>query len=136
MKDEEFGRKIKELLDSSLSVDESIAARLRAGRERALAAARPVTVASAELATAGGLQVQSGASRLLTRVILPVAILLAAAFGWQHWQQTSATSAEVQEYGAVYGAIDAEVLKSDIPIDALLDRDFHAYLKKVSRREE
>jgi hypothetical protein len=132
MNETEFGFKIKTVLDSGLNLGPAQTARLRAARERALSAERQLD-ASAELVTAGASSVRFRAGSLLTRVALPAAILIAGVLGWQHWRQEAAPDGEgaYQELGA----LDADLLKSDIPIDALLDRDFHAYLKKVSQRE-
>ena len=68
---------------------------------------------------------------VLVRVILPAAILIAAAFSWERWRVQSENLLNEDEMGQ----LDAELLKSDIPIDALLDRDFHAYMQKVMQRE-
>ena len=149
MKQDTFGLKIKGFLDSGLTDTDVPVARLAAARERALAAwAEPVGQTEAvaqtawELAAAttggagsGGAQPgQRGRAPLddqrtqLIRFLLPAAILIAAALGWHQWQQANAVDPVVQGVGR----IDAELLNSDLPVDALIDPDFRAYLHKVS----
>ena len=132
MNESEFGFKIKAILDTGLDLEPASRALLRAAREQALSADRQ-TVASAEYVTAGTGDVRVRMTSVLVRVILPALILIAVAFGWERWQQEAASSSTAQE--DQLGALDADLLKSDFPIDALLDRDFHAYLKKVGERE-
>jgi|SRR5579871_1337467 len=132
MNEQEFGFKIKAVLDSSLDLGPVQLSRLRAAREQALSDNRQ-RLGVAELATAGTSQVHFSASSVLLRVILPAAILIACALGWQRWQQESAPSVSPEDQ--MMGRIDADLLKSDIPIDALLDRDFRAYMQKVQHRE-
>ena len=62
-----------------------------------------------------------------------VVAIIAAVIGWQHWQSQDSATAEGEDH---MGQLDADLLKSDIPIDALLDRDFHAYMQKVMNREQ
>jgi hypothetical protein len=131
MNESEFGFKIKAILDTGLDLEPASRALLRAAREQALSGDRQVT-ASAEYVTAGTGDVRVRMTSVLVRVILPALILIAVAFGWERWQQETASSASQEDQ---LGALDADLLKSDFPIDALLDRDFHAYLKKVGERE-
>lgn len=153
MNQDQFGLHIKNLLDSGLTDSNVPAARLLAARERALAVfADPLDQPEAvgantwELATEaahaslGGATPGSGRKRQplteqraqLIRFLLPAAILIAAALGWHQWQQATAVDPEVQGVGR----IDAELLKSDLPVDALIDPDFRAYLRKASDREQ
>jgi hypothetical protein len=130
MNEAEFGLKIKAVLDSSLALDPIQRARLKAARDWALSEDRQ-PVGAAELATAGSSGVRFSVIPVLVRVILPAAILIAAAFSWERWRVQSENLLNEDEMGQ----LDAELLKSDIPIDALLDRDFHAYMQKVMQRE-
>jgi cytochrome c-type biogenesis protein CcmH/NrfG len=131
MNEYEFGIKIKAVLDSGLELGPVQLSRLRAARERALSDDRQ-RVGIAELATSGASGVRFGAGSVLVRVVLPALILLAAVIGWQNWQTESAPAAPAEDQ---MGQLDADLLKSDIPIDALLDRDFRAYMQKVMNRE-
>src|SRR3974390_3300132 len=121
MNETEFGFKIKAVLDSSLDLGPVQVARLRAAREQALSDSRQFA-ATAELATAGSTSVRFSAATVLIRVILPAAILIAGAVGWERWQESSQSTPSEDQMGQ----LDADLLKSDIPIDALLDRDFRA----------
>ncbi len=139
MNHDQLGSTIRNLLEQSLENPSVPVAQLRARREEALAAfARAQTVAEAvpltALAGVGRRQEpsQAGPRTLLVRVILPAAILLAAVLGWQHWQSTLRLDPEIEGLGR----IDAELLKSDLPVDALIDPDFKAYLHKVATNRE
>ena len=55
-----------------------------------------------------------------------MALIAAAGFGWQQWQAYQAIN-EAEE-------IDAQLLSSDLPIDAYLDRGFQAWLKTAAPR--
>lgn len=131
MNEADFGLKIKAVLDSSLTLDPTQLARLKAVREWALSEDRQ-PVGAAELATAGSTPVRFNIASVLVRVILPAVILIAAAFSWEHWQKMQSQNMLNEDD---MGQLDADLLKSDIPIDALLDRDFHAYMQKVMQRE-
>ncbi len=134
MNDDQFGNSIRKILDQSLD-DKAIPTRqLRAARERALAAfdAAQVVAEPVPLAALAGMgrrpsPAQGGSRGVLVRVILPAAIVLAAILGWQQWQSALHNDPEIQGLGR----IDAELLKSDLPVDALIDPDFKAYLQKV-----
>ncbi len=54
------------------------------------------------------------------RLWLGIAIIVAAAFGYQQWQVYQQTS-EIEE-------LDAQILTSDLPIDAYLDQGFRNWL--------
>ena len=54
------------------------------------------------------------------RLWVGVALIVAAAFGWQQWRAYR----DLQ----VYEDLDAQILSSDLPIDAYLDRGFQAWL--------
>jgi hypothetical protein len=64
----------------------------------------------------------SGERNLWTnaRLWLGIAIIVAAGFGYQQWQVYQQTS-EIEE-------LDAQILTSDLPIDAYLDQGFRNWL--------
>ena len=51
-----------------------------------------------------------------------ILILAAGVFGWQQWQFDQQTR-ELEE-------LDAQILSSDLPIDAYLDRGFQTWLTR------
>ena len=53
---------------------------------------------------------------------LGVALIVAAGFGYQQWQLYQQTS-EIEE-------LDVQILSSDLPIDAYLDRGFQTWLTR------
>ncbi|MCL4802245.1 MAG: DUF3619 family protein [Burkholderiales bacterium] len=123
-----IGRKIKRELDRGLGLPADTLARLSEARTRALASQQAREPLSA-LAGAGriGLRLR-GPTQWLTQVILPAALLVAAAFGAQQWQERQSRAQATAEIVD----LDADLLKSDLPIDAYLDRDFQAWLKRAS----
>jgi Protein of unknown function (DUF3619) len=116
-----FARRVRQELNLGARVDARVAAQLRAARERALARHQlapesGVALAGGDVATHGGLRALS------LRFLLPLLILgvaLAATYAWQQRQR----AAEVEE-------LDAQLLSSDLPIDAYLDQGFAAWLKR------
>ena len=65
--------------------------------------------------TAGGRNLWTSA-----RLWLGIAIIVAAAFGYQQWQAYQQVSDIVE--------LDAQILSSDLPIDAYLDQGFRNWL--------
>jgi len=127
-----FASKIRQALNEAARLDgparAPVAERLRAARERAVAAKRAERApafgwtrmsAGGDLAGAFG-----GLGGFSLRVLLPTALMLAGLFAIYNWQQEQ-RAADVEE-------IDAHLLTDDLPIDAYLDRGFEAWLKKVS----
>jgi phage baseplate assembly protein W len=117
----QFGNRIRHLLNQSAPLDASIAAKLRAAREAALARQKPesahgVTWAGGVLARVGGLR---GLSLRLIMPVVALAVGFAAVYTWEQRLR----AAEVEE-------LDALVLTGELPIDAYLDRGFEAWLKK------
>ena len=116
-----FARRIRQHLDQSAQLDATIAQKLQAARQLALARQRPEptpVLAWADNVFGNGW----GWASLSTRVVLPVAMLAVAAFGIYRWQE-SQRLAEVVD-------IDTQLLTDDLPIDAYLDRGFQNFLKK------
>ena len=121
MNEQQFANKVRQVLDRGTRLDSATAERLRAARERALAArqterASALAWADNVLGRVGGV---SGLSLLLLLPAALVALSVAAIYSWQQNQRL----AEIEE-------IDTELLIDDLPIDAYLDRGFEAWLKK------
>lgn len=125
MNEHQFANKIRQALNQGTRLDARTAERLRAARERALAAQKAEREPA--LAWAGNVLGRlGGIGGLSLRLVLPaliVALGLAAIYSWQQNQR----QAEIEE-------IDAQLLTDDLPIDAYLDRGFEAWLKKRSAR--
>lgn len=123
MNEREFGHKIKQQLDQALDLKPAELNRLKAAREQALARQRIAEPALALVwvdAVMGRLSGHPSAG-----VALAGAALILALFGIQYWQQTP-TVEEIVE-------IDAELLTSDLPINAYLDKSFDTWLKRSQR---
>lgn len=121
MNESQFAHHVRALLNEGARLDPGLEARLRAARERALSAYRPVhgghtVVVGAAAARLGGL------SGISLRVLLPVAILAAVFVVTLAWQKQQ-RAAELEE-------LDAQLLSGDLPIDAYLDQGFAAWLKR------
>ncbi|MFO1317754.1 MAG: DUF3619 family protein [Burkholderiales bacterium] len=123
---DEFAKKIKGYLDAG-------AADLRAGtvyrlqQARAQALARMAEPARAEAprlahALAGGGSTGGGGNRRTLWLGVGILLIVAGAFGWQQWQAYQQTR-ELEE-------LDAQILSSDLPIDAYLDRGFQTWLTR------
>ncbi len=127
-----FARRIRETLDAGLDVGPQVAARLKMARERALARHR---VPASEWALAGagpaGMRL-GGPTQRLVRILLPVALLVAAAVGLQRWQELEQAARRAAQQAAEIEEVDTGVLIGDLPIKAYLDEDFQAWLKRTS----
>ena len=121
MNENQFGNKIRQLLNQGLSLDKDTAERLRAARTLALARQRrePAPVLAWADNVLGGIGGWSGLSLRLLAPFIALAIGAAAVYTWQQSQQL----AEIEE-------IDSQLLTDDLPIDAYLDRNFQSWLKK------
>jgi hypothetical protein len=126
MNEPQFGDKVAHLLNQGLRLDERKLARLRAAREQALQRQRAET--ESVLAWAGNMVGELGGwSGLSLRLLAPVVALGVAVSAIYTWQQNQ-RAAEVEE-------IDAQLLTSDLPIDAYLDRGFQNFLKTRAAEE-
>jgi hypothetical protein len=123
-----FGKKVRQVLNRGLlGIDDGVARRLQAGRERALSRQRPerspaFAWADNVLGRFGG-----GWTTLTLYAALSLAVLAGAAAGLYTWQQNQRI-AELEE-------IDSQLLTDDLPIDAYLDRGFQNWLKKLSAEQ-
>ncbi|MDH3320519.1 MAG: DUF3619 family protein [Betaproteobacteria bacterium] len=121
MNEPQFALRIRQHLNQGARVDARVAAQLRAAREQALARHRSEPEAGLALAS-NALGRLGGVRGLSLRVLLPLVILGVAFATAVAWQQTQRV-AEVEE-------LDAQLLSSDLPIDAYLDQGFAAWLKR------
>jgi hypothetical protein len=126
MNENQFGGKVRQILDRGLTLDQHAADRLRAARGLALARQRPESAPA--LAWADNLLGNLGGwGGLSLRLLAPFVALAIAAAAMYTWQQNQ-LAAEVEE-------IDAQLLTDDLPIDAYLDRNFQSWLKKRSSEQ-
>lgn len=138
--EEQFGAKVRGYLDSGAAeLRSGLAYRLQQARGAALArlAEQPRTAEAPGLVTAtGGAVGGSGSAGRTTpgrplyaqvRVWLAAGIIAAALVGYQQWTAWQ----ELQELED----LDAQILTSDLPIDAYLDRGFQHWLT-TSKPEE
>ena len=126
--DKEIAGKITAYLDAGTKeLKSGTAYRLQQARAAALARLQdPMRSPEAALAGAGGTLGGSRPFYAQIRFWIGVALIAAAGFGWQQWQAYQAIN-EAEE-------IDAQLLSSDLPIDAYLDRGFQAWLKTAAPR--
>ncbi|MEO6024939.1 MAG: DUF3619 family protein [Burkholderiales bacterium] len=126
MNELEFAKKVAQQLNfGTNNLDHVATARLKAARERALAAYR---VEQPVLATVGGLNSGerpggyfSQHPRLAWGGLAVVLALAAALNFWQGEEQADKSP------------IDAEILASDLPLNAFTHQDFDAWLKNNSQ---
>lgn len=128
-REEEFGKRLAGYLDQgSADLRSGIAYRLQQARAAALERAQPARSSDGllkgahALAGSGGSGTQGGGRPFLLqpRVWLGVAMLVAAMIGYQQWTAWQ----ELEELED----LDAQILMSDLPIDAYLDRGFQQWL--------
>jgi uncharacterized protein DUF3619 len=126
--DDKFAKKLTAYLDrGTADLKAGTAYRLQKARAAAIARltgpngrrAPESRLAHALAGTASG---STGERNLWTnaRLWLGIAIIVAASFGYQQWQVYQQTS-EIEE-------LDAQILTSDLPIDAYLDQGFRNWL--------
>jgi hypothetical protein len=125
---DEFAKKITGYLDSGVAdLRAGTVYRLQQARAKALArlseAATEPKLAQV-LAGAGGRTVGSGPRRAVWYGF-GVLVIVAAVFGYQQWQLYQQTR-EIEE-------LDVQILTSDLPIDAYVDRGFQAWLTSGPR---
>lgn len=128
MNEIKFANKIRQALNEGARLGGPrgavVAERLRAARERAVAAKQVERAAAfgwTRMESSGAL---GGFGRFMLRVLLPTLLLVAGLVSIYNWQQEQ-RAADVEE-------LDSRLLTDDLPIDAYLDRGFEAWLKKVS----
>jgi hypothetical protein len=129
---EEFARKITAYLDQGTAgLRAGTSYRLQQARARAMAklAEQPATVGESRLAHAlmgGGPGAHGGGGRRRGAwLALGIVLIAAGALGYQQWLFYQHTR-ELAE-------IDVEILTSDLPIDAYVDRGFQTWLTSDQR---
>jgi hypothetical protein len=128
-REEEIAKKITTYLDAGAGeLRAGTVYKLQQARAKALARlADPATARESRLdyALAGGRGAGTGGGTGLRRGVwlgLGVLLMACAAFGYQQWQLYQ-QAREIEE-------LDVQILTSDLPIDAYVDRGFQAWLTK------
>ena len=131
MDDKDLSKKIVTYLDAaSAQLKAGTTYRLQLARQEALARLsepkRATELQLAGAASGGGSGTVGGGRGFWAsgRLWLGIAIIVAAGFGYQQWQAHQQMT-DIEE-------TDAELLSSDLPIDAYLDRGFQNWLTLVS----
>ena len=127
---EEFAKKLTAYLDrGAADLRAGTVYRLQQARARAMARLSEQPVAAAENrlahALAGGTTAGGSGLRKGAWLGFGVMLIAATAFGFHQWQLYQQTR-ELAE-------IDAEILTSDLPIDAYVDRGFQTWLTSDNR---
>ncbi len=127
---EEFAKKITTYLDAGAAeIKSGTAYRLQQARAAALASLAPGAPRRApqtSLARAfagGGGGGTSGSFWKSGRLWFGILLIAAVGFAFQQWQLVQQTR-EIEE-------LDAQILTSDLPIDAYLDRGFQTWLTRL-----
>jgi len=123
MNDHHLGFRIRQILNQGLSLDARTLARLQSARERAIEK-RQVAVRNSILAWTNNIVGGDDSGSLVSRFLLPAAVLILGLLAINTWQQSQVVQ-EIEE-------IDAAVLTGDLPLDAYLDKGFDAWLKRSS----
>jgi hypothetical protein len=135
VREDEFGKTIKGYLDQGPPLRAGVVYRLQHARAAALAraAGQAESAPVPELARAHGLAGIGGGAPAgrparpffaQARFWLGLAILAAAIFGYEQWIEWQNLN-ELED-------LDTQILSSDLPIDAYLDRGFQQWLKNAS----
>ena len=133
IKDDDFAKKLTGYLDrGALELKAGTAYRLQLAREAALARlTQPQRASEMQVVHAGGAGVSEGghAGRgsvwRSARLWFGILLIVAAGFAYNEWLNYQQLS-ENEE-------LDAQILSSDLPIDAYLDRGFQNWLTREDR---
>jgi hypothetical protein len=131
-REQDFAKKITAYLDvAHRELKSGTAYRLQQARAAALARI-PEPRRAPELVLAGAGASMGGPRPFYAQVRfwVGVSLIAVAAVGWQQWQSYQTAQQAVKEAEEV----DAQLLTSDLPIDAYLDRGFQAWLKTSAQR--
>ena len=134
-REEELAGKIRACLDQAAAdLRPGLAYRLQQARAQAMGlAGSPQAAAGGRLVGAhgllgagaggGNLPAASGPRPLFAqgRVWLGIGVIALAVLGWQQWVAWQERS-DIED-------LDAQILTSDLPVDALVDRGFHLFLE-------
>jgi len=124
MNEDQFAYRVRHELNRTPDLDPRVLARLREAREAALR--RHPGDAAANISLPGGILARVRAP-LALRIVAPVIVLGIACTALFTWQQNQ-RAAEVEE-------LDAQLLSSDLPIDAYLDPGFVTWLKRYASQQ-
>jgi len=113
--------RIRQILNQGLTLDKRTLVRLREARERAVEK-QLVAVQNPVRAWTNNLVDRGGSGSVVSRFLLPAAVLILGLLAINTWQQSQMVQ-EIEE-------IDAAVLTGDLPLDAYLDKGFDAWLKR------
>ncbi len=124
--EKDFAQKITRTLNWGLSrIEDDKLTRIRAGRQRALAAYRePVTILG--LVTVSGRTLDSSNWIRKPLFWLPVFVIVAAVAAFS-------ISGNDDIYDETGGELDAQLLTGELPINAFLDKDFGSWVKESSQ---
>ena len=121
MSENDLAQRIVRYLDRGLDdIDAGTLARLRSSRTAALEHLQPEPVSL--LAWAGALSPVSLARYANPRYLLPIVGMVLTVSAMVYWQQQQRIEDPVE--------IDAKLLSSDLPIDALLDKGLDTWLER------
>jgi hypothetical protein len=124
MNELEFAYKVKNQLDHGAeALDRKTAERLHAARERALAQ-RNLVSSPLSFAGLGGLGHAVWSPRV--RSAAAVLALAFSVIGWNYWSDLQQVD-ELEE-------VDTALLSDELPLNAYLDRGFHAWLEQSSQQ--
>lgn len=125
--EKDFAQKITRTLNWGLSrIEDDKLARVRAGRQKALAAYRePVTIFGLVTVSGHTLDVSNWIRKPL--FWLPILAIVAAI-------TTYGFSSADDIYDDVGGELDAQLLTGELPINAFLDKDFGSWVKESSQK--
>ena len=128
MNEQELAGKIVQHLEQGLGhLKQGTLYQLRSAREAALDRYREAPQPVFGLAWAGESAFRLGHSRYFTaRYLLALGLLLLSLISIAYWQLITIQPNDIAE-------IDANLLTGDLPINAYLDRDFEAWLKRSSQ---
>ncbi len=131
--EDDFAKKLTGYLDrGALELKAGTAYQLQQAREAALTRlAQPQRVSEMQVVHAGGAGVSHGGDAgrgsiwRSARLWAGILLIVAAGFGYNEWRNFQQIS-ENEE-------LDAQILSSDLPIDAYLDRGFQNWLTREDR---
>jgi hypothetical protein len=129
MNEQELAGKIVRHLDQGLDhIKQGALYQLHSARQAALDRYREAPQPALVPAWAGDIAFRVSHSRYFNaRNVLVLGLLLLSLIGVTYWQLV------VQASGNDIAEIDASLLTGDLPINAYLDRDFEAWLKRSSQ---
>ncbi|HVE50560.1 MAG TPA: DUF3619 family protein [Casimicrobiaceae bacterium] len=131
--EQQYAAKLKGYLDDSVAgLKPGVAYRLQQARAAALARLSPEAETARSgtfvptLAGTGGVTIGAGPRSerpfyAQAKVWIAIVVLLAGAYAWQQWNAWNELEA-IED-------LDAQILTSDLPIDAYVDRGFQLWLK-------